>query len=172
MLYQLSYSRHVLFEVLNSLRCRLLGSCRIGFSQDLASTTRRHTPLPGTDPFNHPATAPRSTNRLPLTDPIRRDIWAPLSWAAAGRAAGGWPVFQQDPELKMRRPLSHRHCVRRAVKEMDSKSTGLCPQGFVSPRCRLISLGILPTRVTDANYNLKLRTRPTTTQVAYHGHQP
>ena len=28
-----------------------------------------------------------------------------------------------------------RHCVR-AVKEMDSKSIGLCPQGFESPRCR------------------------------------
>ena len=29
----------------------------------------------------------------------------------------------------------HRHCVR-ASKEMDSKSIGLCPQGFESPRCR------------------------------------
>ena len=31
--------------------------------------------------------------------------------------------------------LHIRHCVR-AVKEMDSKSIGLCPQGFESPRCR------------------------------------
>ena len=31
--------------------------------------------------------------------------------------------------------VCHRHCVR-AVKEMDSKSIGLCPQGFESPRCR------------------------------------
>ena len=30
-----------------------------------------------------------------------------------------------------------RHCVR-AVKEMDSKSIGLCPQGFESPRCRFL----------------------------------
>ena len=30
-----------------------------------------------------------------------------------------------------------RHCVR-AVKEMDSKSIGLCPQGFESPRCRMM----------------------------------
>ena len=29
-----------------------------------------------------------------------------------------------------------RHCVR-VAKEMDSKSIGLCPQGFESPRCRL-----------------------------------
>ena len=29
-----------------------------------------------------------------------------------------------------------RQCVR-AVKEMDSQSIGLCPQGFESPRCRL-----------------------------------
>ena len=33
----------------------------------------------------------------------------------------------------------YRHCVR-AVKEMDSKSIGLCPQGFESPRCRSCSL--------------------------------
>ena len=32
--------------------------------------------------------------------------------------------------------LHIRHCVR-AVKEMDSKSIGLCPQGFESPRCRI-----------------------------------
>ena len=32
-----------------------------------------------------------------------------------------------------------RQCVR-AVKEMDSKSIGLCPQGFESPRCRSCSL--------------------------------
>ena len=31
-------------------------------------------------------------------------------------------------------PVS-RHCVR-VAKEMDSKSIGLCPQGFESPRCR------------------------------------
>ena len=31
-----------------------------------------------------------------------------------------------------------RQCVR-AVKEMDSKSIGLCPQGFESPRCRYAS---------------------------------
>ena len=30
---------------------------------------------------------------------------------------------------------TYRQCVR-AVKEMDSKSIGLCPQGFESPRCR------------------------------------
>ena len=32
-------------------------------------------------------------------------------------------------------PWQHRHCVR-AAKEMHSKSIGLCPQGFKSPRCR------------------------------------
>jgi hypothetical protein len=30
-----------------------------------------------------------------------------------------------------------RHCVR-VVKELDSKSNGLCPQGFESPRCRFL----------------------------------
>ena len=34
-----------------------------------------------------------------------------------------------------------RHCVR-VVKEMDSKSIGLCPQGFESPWCRF-SLGMV-----------------------------
>ena len=34
------------------------------------------------------------------------------------------------------RSVGRRHCVR-AAKEMDSKSIGLCPQGFESPRCRL-----------------------------------
>ena len=33
-------------------------------------------------------------------------------------------------------PLHSRHCVR-VAKEMDSKSIGLCPQGFESPRCRM-----------------------------------
>ena len=40
-----------------------------------------------------------------------------------------------------------RECVR-AAKEMDSKSIGLCPQGFESPRCRNSfspkTLGVLP----------------------------
>ena len=36
----------------------------------------------------------------------------------------------------------HRHCVR-AVKEMDSKSIGLCPQGFESPRCRFHNFAIV-----------------------------
>ena len=31
--------------------------------------------------------------------------------------------------------LLSRHCVR-VAKEMDSKSIGLCPQGFEFPRCR------------------------------------
>ena len=33
-------------------------------------------------------------------------------------------------------PFQSRQCVR-AAKEMDSKSIGLCPQGFESPRCRI-----------------------------------
>ena len=32
--------------------------------------------------------------------------------------------------------IGNRQCVR-VVKESDSKSDGLCPQGFESPRCRL-----------------------------------
>ena len=42
--------------------------------------------------------------------------------------------------------LHIRHCVR-VVKEMDSKSVGLCPQGFESPRCR--SSTILETQIAS-----------------------
>ena len=138
-------------------------------------TTRRHTPpawrpiQPSCNrPAQHQPPIPHRSHPPGYMGPL---VQASKSWAAAGQAAGGWAVSKQDPEFEMRRPLSHRHCVR-AVKEMDSKSIGLCPQGFESPRCRLTSLAILPTRAIDANCNLKLRTRPTTTQFAYHGHPP
>ena len=36
------------------------------------------------------------------------------------------------------RNTKSRQCVR-AVKEIDSKAIGLCPQGFESPRCRFHS---------------------------------
>ena len=49
-----------------------------------------------------------------------------------------------QPEISkvVRITFFHRHCVR-AVKEMDSKSIGLCPQAFESPRCRFSLLGTL-----------------------------
>ena len=37
--------------------------------------------------------------------------------------------------------LPLRQCVR-VVKEMDSKSIGLCPQGFESPRCRPLCIAV------------------------------
>ena len=43
---------------------------------------------------------------------------------------------EHPPTTRPQQPLLQRHRVR-AVKEMDSKSIGLCPQGFESPRCRL-----------------------------------
>ena len=47
-------------------------------------------------------------------------------------------AFAQPEHLEVVRiTFFHRHCVR-AVKEMDSKSIGLCPQGFESPRCRYL----------------------------------
>ena len=42
---------------------------------------------------------------------------------------------------------SQRHCVR-VVKEMDSKSIGLCPQGFESPWCRFTSGPALSGRIS------------------------
>ena len=48
--------------------------------------------------------------------------------------------------------IVNRQCVR-AAKEMDSKSIGLCPQGFESPRCRL---HYLPFKIT-----VNQRTAPT-----------
>ena len=42
-----------------------------------------------------------------------------------------------------------RQCVR-AAKEMDSKSIGLCPQGFQSPRCRFRELQSSPGQLEKA----------------------
>ena len=42
----------------------------------------------------------------------------------------------EDVEKQRCKSAGRRHCVR-AAKEMGSKSIGLCPQGFKSPRCRL-----------------------------------
>ena len=51
-------------------------------------------------------------------------------WGMAGvRPPSGMCAFLEP---------SQRHCVR-VVKEMDSKSIGLCPQGFESPWCRFSS---------------------------------
>ena len=44
---------------------------------------------------------------------------------------------KHPPTTRPQQPLLQRHCVR-AVKKMDSKFMGLCPQGFESPRCRLL----------------------------------
>ena len=40
-------------------------------------------------------------------------------------------------QLPTRKNNQHRHCVR-VVKELDSKSNGLCPHGFKSHRCRVL----------------------------------
>ena len=50
--------------------------------------------------------------------------------------------------IRIRSFQCHRHCVR-AVKEMDSKFIGLCPQGFDSPWCRfnVMILYSRPTRM-------------------------
>ena len=53
--------------------------------------------------------------------------------------AGLVPVF-----LACESPSQARQCVP-AAKEMNSKSIGLCPQGFESPRCRL---HYLPFKIT------------------------
>ena len=39
---------------------------------------------------------------------------------------------------RLARRADERQCVR-VVKESDSKSDGLCPRGFESPRCRVLS---------------------------------
>ena len=45
-------------------------------------------------------------------------------------------MLSKNPKILRPAPSGPRQCVR-AAKEMDSKSIGLCPQGFESPRCRL-----------------------------------
>ena len=57
----------------------------------------------------------------------------------AGEEAAGPPMRSCRRCLPKERGLQSagsRHSVR-AAKEVDSKSIGLCPQGFESPRCRL-----------------------------------
>ena len=46
---------------------------------------------------------------------------------------------------------NHRHCVR-AAKEMDSKSIGLCPQGFESPRCRYYNIASALSSVISPDF--------------------
>ena len=90
-----------------------LGSARRG-SNPLAVAFAMHSlPL---DPHGH----------IPATS---RD----LARKGSGVMAGLVPVV-----LACESPFQSRQCVR-AAKEMDSKSIGLCPQGFESPRCRLIT---------------------------------
>ena len=69
----------------------------------------------------------------------------PITVRSAVQARVG-PLWSTPEPLKLRHdtlsatrlqhPLLQRHCVR-AVKEMDSKSIGLCSQVVESPRCRL-----------------------------------
>ena len=83
-----------------------------------------------------------------------------LARQAEGRqATGGWLLAKSGPSTKITPPMLHRHCVR-AVKEMDSKSIGLCPQGFESPRCRFASFGLL-ARLSVA-FCKRLRSAPQT----------
>ena len=49
-----------------------------------------------------------------------------------------------NPNIQILESSAPRQCVR-VVKEMDSKSIGLCPQGFESPRCRLYSEYLVPS---------------------------
>ena len=51
----------------------------------------------------------------------------------------GVELMPQSHLGNLRLRIANRQCVR-AAKEMDSKSIGLCPQGFESPRCRFIDL--------------------------------
>ena len=49
----------------------------------------------------------------------------------------GVELMPQSHLGNVRLRIANRQCVR-AAKEMDSKSIGLCPQGFESPRCRFV----------------------------------
>ena len=73
------------------------------------------------------------------------DAWCVMRWALdIVLLVLGWawrPVRARAPRSTVCMTLASpclraaRHFVR-AAKEMDSKSIGLCPQGFESPRCR------------------------------------
>ena len=55
-------------------------------------------------------------------------------WPGADSACGAHRATARRQNVRTHAPTS-RQCVR-AAKEMDSKSIGLCPQGFESLRCR------------------------------------
>ena len=58
--------------------------------------------------------------------------------------------------IRIRHLQCHRHCVR-AVKEMDSKSIGLCPQGFESPRCRFTEIVGFPPAIPVPKHPSEIR---------------
>ncbi len=59
------------------------------------------------------------------------------SHATPGLCGWGVGCWVHLARMRTNSPPLQRQCVR-AVKEMDSKSIGLCPQGFESPRCRFV----------------------------------
>ena len=100
------------------------------------------------------------------------------AWGRCTQQAGSHVVEQPWNILFLSRniitaAIVNRHCVR-VVKEMDSKSIGLCPQGFESPRCRncwlLVSTFFSPQRSRNqpdaveliGNRILEARLEPTT----------
>ena len=72
--------------------------------------------------------------------------WLKLSWSSPQPSSGReFSLGVENLPTPVRKRCSRqfssnvlRQCVR-AAKEMDSKSIGLCPQGFESPRCRINS---------------------------------
>ena len=80
------------------------------------------------------ASLDRTHPNKPVTGHVR-GIW---DWGCMG---GGHGTTSASPAQISEIPIisapAPRHCAR-AVKGMDSKSIGLCPQGLESPRCRLL----------------------------------
>ena len=60
---------------------------------------------------------------------------AAFALAVLQSASAAYTLPEPEHDNGEGRSTSARQCVR-VVMEMDSKSIGLCPQGFESPRCR------------------------------------
>ena len=104
-------------------------------------------------PYAHPAPTPVTPARAEVLylqgrgscETKTTRVWAfrarpevSLPDASWGAVAGARTICSRCRQRA--RAHQSRQCVR-AVKEMDSKSIGLCPQGFESPRCRFACSG-------------------------------
>ena len=103
-------------------------------SANVSCGVRTHAQLPAVDLKSTPLATRANWHCMQQTSTSQIKNAGVIKWTDILRIL---QICSTQPELSriFCIPFHYRHCVR-AVKEMDSKSIGLCPQGFESPRCR------------------------------------